>query len=105
MDIFHGKLMCMTPWAAHGIAWGIPGWVDAMDIFHGKLMCRSPWAAHGIAWGDSWVGGCHGYLPWQAHVQVTMGSPWNCMGDSWVGGCHGYLPWQAHVQDTMGSPW
>merc|ERR1712102_116523 len=98
-----------------GIPWncmGTPGWVDAMDIsmasscagrhghpmelhgdswmggchgyLHGKLMCRSPWASHGIAWGllDGWM---PWISPWQAHVQVAMGIPWNCMGTpGWV---------------------
>merc|ERR1712155_47645 len=109
-----------------------PGWVDAMDIFHGKLMWRSPWASHGIALGlldgwtpwissmasscgdhhghpmelhwDSWMGGRHGYLPWQAHVEITMGIPMELHWDSWMGGRHGYLPLQAHVEITMGIP-
>merc|ERR1711949_11188 len=82
---------------------GTPGWVQAMDIFHGKLMCRSPWASHGIAW-DSWMGACHGYLPWQAHVEITMGITWNCIGTpGWVHAMdifHGKLmcrsPWASH---------
>merc|ERR1712197_144021 len=58
------------PGHSHGIAWGwTPGWVDAMDTCHAKLMCMS-----------------------------TRAFPWNCMGvDSWMGGCHGHLPCQAHV--------
>merc|ERR1712038_894812 len=112
---------------------GTPGWVDAMDVFHGKLMWRSPWASNGIAlglmdgwmpwrpsmasscgghhghqmelhWG-SWMGGCHGCLPWQAHVEVTIGHQMKLHGDSWMGGGHGCLPWQAHVEVTMGIKW
>merc|ERR1711923_419316 len=54
---------------------------------------------------DSWMGGWHGGLPWQDHVENTMGIPWNSMGDSWMGGWHGGLPWQGHVENTMGIPW
>merc|ERR1712155_180179 len=118
---------------------GTPGWVDAMDIFHGKLKWRSPWASHGIALGlldgwmpwissmasssgdhhghpmelhwDSWMGGCHGSLPWQAQVEVTMGIPWNCIGIlGWVDAMeifHGKLmwrsPWASHGI-ALGSP-
>merc|ERR1712218_152280 len=106
---------------------GTPGWADAMDVFHGKLMWRSPWASNGIAWGlldgwmpwmssmasscgghhghqmelhgDSWMGGCHGCLPWQAHVEVAMGTKWNCMGTpGWVDAMdvfHGKLMWRS----------
>merc|ERR1739836_24777 len=84
------------PMELHGVA---PGWVGAMDIFHGKLMWRSPWAAHGIAWGGSWMGGRHGYLPWQAHVEVTMGSPWNCMG--WL--LDGWAPWISSMASSCGG--
>merc|ERR1711952_278448 len=109
-----------------------PGWVEVMDIFHGKVMWRSPWASHGIAWwhldgwrswissmarscgghhghpmelpGDSWMGGGHGYLPWQGHVEATMGIPWNCLvTPGWVevmGIFHGKVmwrpPWASH---------
>merc|ERR1712155_435496 len=100
--------MGYLPWQAHvgitmGIPWnciGTPGWVDAMDIFHGKLMWGSPWASHGLALGLL-DGGCHGYLPWQAHVGITMGIPWTCIGaPGWVDAMdifHGKLMW--------GSPW
>merc|ERR1711949_12337 len=64
-----------TPWASHGIPLGALGWVHAMDIFHGKLMWRN-----------------------------TMGIPWNSIGGSWMGACHGYLPWQAHVEKHHGHP-
>merc|ERR1712117_376319 len=72
---FHGKLMWRSPWASHGIALGTPGWVDAMDI-----------------------------CPWQAHVEITMGIPWNCIGDSWMGGCHGYLSMASSCGDHHGHP-
>merc|ERR1739836_278069 len=50
---------------------------------------------------DSWMGAGLGYLPWQAHVEVTMGIPWNCTGIlGWVQALdifHGKLMWR--------SPW
>merc|ERR1712012_1080894 len=72
-----------------------------MGIFHGKDMWRSPWASHGIAWGvGSWMCGSHGNLPWQGHVEVTMGIPWNCMGggllDVWK-------PWESSMARTCGG--
>merc|ERR1712020_697580 len=117
------------PWNCMG--W-TPGWVEAMGIFHGKDMWRSPWASHGIAWGglldgwkpwessmartcggrhghpmelhgvDSWMGGSHGNLPWQGHVEVAMGIPWNCMGwtPGWVEAMGIF-----HGKDMWRSPW
>merc|ERR1712218_403317 len=88
MELHWGLLDGWRPWISsmasscgghhghpHGIALGAPGWVEAMDIFHGKLMWRSPWASPWNCIGGSWMGGGHGYLPWQAHVEVTMGIP------------------------------
>merc|ERR1711952_437883 len=46
---------------------------------------------------DSWLGGWHGGLPWQGHVDNTMGIPWNCMrAVGWVDGMevfHGKVMW------------
>merc|ERR1712155_486471 len=68
-----------------------------MDIFHGKLMWRSPWASHGIAVGLL-DGGCHGHLPWQAHVEITMGIPWNCSGTpGW------WMPWTSSMASSCGD--
>merc|ERR1712155_160176 len=61
------------PMEFHGGEGRTPGWVDGMEAFHGKTMWRTPWASHGIPWGDSWMGGWHGGLPWQGHVENTMG--------------------------------
>merc|ERR1712218_321917 len=132
MHIFHGKLIWRRPWASHGIALGALAWVDAMHICHGKLIWRTPWASHGIALGllHGWVpcisamasssgephghpmelhwgscmGGCHAYLPWQAHLENTMGIPWNCIGAlAWVDAMHIFhgkliwrTPWASH---------
>merc|ERR1712067_124792 len=96
----HVEVAMGIPWNGMGTA----GWVVGMDIFHGKLMWRWPWASHGMAWGllDGWLawissmasscGGGHGH-PMEWH------------GDCWMGGWHGYLPWQAHVEVAMGIPW
>merc|ERR1711876_53831 len=94
----HLEVSMGSPW--NGM--GTPGCVGAMYIFHGKLIWRSAWAAHGMAWGlqDVWVpwissmasssGGQHG-------------QPMEWHGDSRMCGCHGYLPWQAHLEVSMGS--
>merc|ERR1712155_110594 len=67
----------------------------------------------GIPWnsmGDSWMGGWHGGLPWQGHVENAMGIPWNSMGGwtpGWGGGMEAFhgkamwrTPWASH-----GNPW
>merc|ERR1712155_248535 len=53
---------------------------------------------------DSWMGGWHGGLPWQGHVENTMGIPWNSMGDSWMGGWHGGLPMARPCGEHHGHP-
>merc|ERR1712218_757819 len=61
---------------------------------------------------DSWMGGCHGHLPWQAHVETTMGIPWHCIGTpGWVDamGITMAIPWHCIGTpgwvDAMGWPW
>merc|ERR1712012_1309585 len=74
-------------------------WMGGCHAYLGKLIWKSPWASHGIALGllDGWVP-C---ISWQAHMEVTMGIPWNCIGiPGWVGAMHifhGKLIWR--------SPW
>merc|ERR1712218_505197 len=129
MDIFHGKLMWRSPWASHGIALGLlDGWMPWISSMasscgdhHGHPMewhlgLLDGWMSwipsmasscgdhhgHPMEWHwDSWMGGCHGYLPWQAHVEITMGIPWNGIGTpGWVDAMdifHGKLMWR--------SPW
>merc|ERR1712026_549410 len=90
--------------ASHGIALGAHGWVDAMDVFHGKVMWRStmghPMELHWglmagwMPWMSSMGRSC-GEAPW--------GIPWNCIGGSWLGGCHGCLPWEGHVEKHHGA--
>merc|ERR1712218_387159 len=103
MHIFHGKLIWRTPWASHGIALG---------LLHGWMPCISSMASssgehHGhpmeLHW-SSCMGGCHPYLPWQAHLENTMGIPWNCIGNlAWVDAMHIFhgklilrTPWASH---------
>merc|ERR1711860_463563 len=100
MDISHGKLRWSSPWASHGCAWG---------LLDGRVPWTSPMASSGGAHhghpmdvlGDSWMGECHGHLPWQAQVELTMGIPWMCLGTlGWASAMdisHGKLRWS--------SPW
>merc|ERR1712197_43033 len=72
-----------------------------MDIFHGKAMWRWPWTSHGIALGEGgWMGGGHGYLPWQGHVEVAMDIPWNCFGGR---GLDGWRSWISSMARSCGG--
>merc|ERR1712067_158610 len=113
MEAFHGKAMWRTPWASHGIPWegglldGWMAWRPSMarpcGEHHGHHM-----EFHGRV--DSWMGGWHGGLPWQGHVENTMGITWNSMGGwtpGWVDGMEAFhgkamwrTPWASH-----GIPW
>merc|ERR1711949_99973 len=48
---------------------------------------------------DSWMGGWHGGLPWQGHVESTMGIPWNSMG----GLLDGWLAWRSSMARPCGE--
>merc|ERR1712067_161634 len=107
MDFFHGKLMRRPPWPSHGIPWGLldgwTPWISSMASSCGGHPGH-PMEFH----GDSWMGGRHGFLPWQAHAEATLAIPWNSMGTlGWVDAMdffHGKLmrrpPWPSH-----GIPW
>merc|ERR1712069_71564 len=103
MEIVHGKLMWRSPWATHGVALGLmDGWRSWRSSMASS--CGGHHGQHMELHWDSWMGGGHGDLPWQAPVEVTMGNTWNCIGTpGWVEVMG--IPWQAHVEVTMGIKW
>merc|ERR1712155_466182 len=67
-------------------------------------MARPCGAHHGqhMAWPwGSWLGAGHPYLPWQGHVELTMGSTWHGLGaPGWVQAIHIF-----HGKAMWSSPW
>merc|ERR1711952_110589 len=54
-----------------------------------------------LRWG-SWMGGCHGYLPWQAHVERHHGHD---LGIA-LGLLDGWMPWISSMASSCGeTPW
>merc|ERR1712218_467631 len=102
--------------ASHGFALGLLDgcmpWISSM-----ASSCGDHHGHHMDLHWDSWMGACHGYLPWQAHVEITMGITWNCIGTpGWVHAMdifHGMhpsrspnaIPCDAHGDLHMSLPW